>query len=159
MTIPTQADAAPIATSDDAHALCARLSGTTLDLLDVLERETDMLRRAKHQEIAALTTRKTMLSTQLARDTQRLRDNIVFLRTNAPDRLEALRDQHRVFSRALDVNGQALAAMRSVSEQLLKTIARQADDGRAGPDIYGKGAAYGARRDARPAAISVNTAL
>lgn len=159
MTIPTQADAAPIATSEDADALCARLSGITLELLDVLERETDMLRRAKHQEIAALTARKTMLSTQLARDTQRLRDNIVFLRTNAPDRLEALRDQHRVFSRALDVNGQALAAMRSVSEQLLKTIARQADDGRAGPETYGSGAAYGAPRTARPAAISVNRAL
>jgi hypothetical protein len=159
MTTRMHAEPEALASRADADALCARLSATTLDLLSLLERETEMLRRAQAQEIAGLVTHKTMLSTQLARDTQVLRDNLAFLRASAPEKLESLREEHRAFSRALDVNGQALAAMKSVSEQLLKAIARQAEEGRAGPDTYGKGAAYAASRAGRPAAISVNRSL
>lgn len=162
MSIPESA-ATPspsrIETAEDAERLCTSLLGTAAELIAVLDRETDLLRAGRPQEIVALHAHKSALSAALARDMGALRSHADFIRMAAPSRLEELRRQHNDLQRSLQANHDALAAMKSVSESLLRVIAAKAGERRAGPETYGADAVRPETRACAPAAISVDRRL
>ncbi|MGI9381596.1 MAG: hypothetical protein ACR2PO_00455 [Methyloligellaceae bacterium] len=148
-----------IETPEGAEALCARVLGTISDLVGVLDRETDLLRRNKPQEITALHVRKSALSTAMTHDMALLKRDADYIKMAAPDHIEAIKERQSLFQKSLAANYDALAAMRAVSESLLRTIADTVSARRSGPEVYGKGAEVSGMTPKRPAAISVDTTL
>lgn len=148
-----------IATSDEAKALCTRLLETSAELVDLLDRETAMLKQGKPGQISTIYVRKSALNTLLTHDMLAFRRDAEFISMAAPDEISALRDRHGQLQKSINSNQDALIAMKAVSESLLHTIAAKASSTVSGPEVYGKGANVSVGAPARPAAISVNTVL
>lgn len=148
-----------IETAEAARLLCARLLETSADLVDVLDRETAVLKQGKPSETAAIHVRKAALNAMLTRDMAAFRRDAEFITMAAPDEISALKEQHGQLQKSINANQDALVAMKAVSESLLHTIAARASAKVSGPEVYGKGASVSAAAPARPAAISVNTVL
>lgn len=144
---------------DAAEALCSRLMKTTAELIDLLDQETALLRRGGISELAALHMRKAALNATLMRDIARFRGDLVYLRATAPGRLAELKSRFQSFERTLETNQAALAAMRSISDSLLKAIAAKSASAQAGPEVYGKNAAAASTQPRRPTAISIDRTL
>ena len=161
MTPDTAPQDAParIATPEDADALCTRVLGTLSDLVGVLDRETDLLRKNRPQEITALHARKSALSTAMAHDMALLKRDVDYIKMAAPEQIEAIKERQSAFQKSLAANYDALAAMKAVSESLLRTVADAVGARRGGPEVYGKDAGLGGMTQSRPAAISVDTTL
>jgi hypothetical protein len=159
MTQPATPSAPRIDTPEAAERLCSRIAEAVSELVGLLDRETGLLRAGKPQDIVALHARKAALGNTLALDMDALRQDAEFVRMAVPGQIEALRAQQAAFERSLLANQEALAAMKAVSEALLRTIAGKAAERRAGPETYGKDAAIGVAPPLRPAAISVDRTL
>jgi len=148
-----------IETQAAAEALCTALQRTVAELVALLDRETGILRSGKPQDIAALQARKASLSAELARDMAALKHDAVFVKMAVPDRLDGLRHQQSVLQKSLDANQEALAAMKSVSEALLRTIAAKVAERRSGAETYREDAALAGGQAALPSALSVDRSL
>ncbi len=158
--LAAQEQAVPrVETAEAADALCVRLSETMTELIDVLVRETDLLKRGRPQDIAALHARKTALSAVMTSDMQLLARNTEFVKKAVPRRIAEIQDQHGNLQLSLSANQDALHAMKAVSEQILHTIAEKAGAKRSGPEVYGNNAGLAAPTPVRPAAISVDRSL
>ena len=146
-------------TAEAAAALCDRLMESTGDLVSLLERETGLLRRGKPHEITALQARKSALGALLTRDMALFRRDATFIRTAVPERLDAIKEQHLQLQNSLTANQDALSAMKAISESMLHTIAAKMDEGKSGPDIYGKDAGMIGKAAGRSSAISFDETL
>lgn len=144
---------------DSAEALCACLMKTAGELIDLLDQETAVLRRGGMTELAGLQMRKAALNATLMRDVARFRGDLVYLRAAVPGRLAELKSRFQSFERTLETNQAALAAMRSISDSLLKAIAAKSASAQAGPEVYGKNAAAACAQPRRPTAISIDRSL
>jgi hypothetical protein len=142
-----------------AEDLCTRVLQTTAELICVLERETDLLRKGDTQEFNSLIARKTSLSTTMMRDMTILNANASFISRVVPEQIELLKDQHAQFQRSLRINHEALGAVKAISENLLRTISNAAGSTKSGPETYGQTASMASVQASRPTAISVNRSL
>ena len=148
-----------LTTAEEADILCTRLLKTTGELIAVLERETADLRKARIDEIAALTLKKQTLSATIARDSNILRANADFIKTVVPQRIDQLREQEGHFHKSLNTNHDALSAMKAVSEGLLQTVANSVQKQKSGPQTYGRNATYKNSTGNQVGSISVDTTL
>ena len=101
---------------DDMIAITGRL-------IDLMDKEIEMLRSMRPQEIGALQKDKVSLALAYERHMQELREDPSMLTTAKP-RLKA--EFKRItgrFQEVLNENESALRAVKSVSEKLLNTIA------------------------------------
>ncbi len=156
---PNVQDIPETRTADAAQALCDRLMESTGDLVSLLERETALLRRGKPHEITALHARKSALGAILTRDMALFRRDAEFIRTAVPDRIGGIKEQHRQLQNSLTANQDALTAMKAISESMLHTIAAKLDEGKSGPEIYGKDAGMIGKPAGRTSAISFDESL
>lgn len=163
MTLNTEtsntADTPRISTPEAAQALCNRLLETSAELVDLLDRETAMLKQGKPSQISTVQVRKSALNALLTHDMMVFRRDAEFISMAAPDEIAAIKDRHGHLQKSINANQDALVAMKAVSESLLHTIASKASSTVSGPETYGKGASVSVGSPARPAAISVNTVL
>lgn len=158
--IAAQEEALPrIETAEAADALCVRLSETMAELIEVLIRETDLVKRGKLEEITALQVRKTALSTMLTHDMRQLAQDKDFVKAAAPNRIAEIQAQQGDLQQSLVANQDALHATKAISERILHTIAAKAGAQKAGPEVYGNTAGMAPSAPARPAAISVDRSL
>ncbi len=142
-----------------AEDLCTRVLQTTAELIGVLERETELLRKGDHQEFNSLIARKTSLSTTMMKDMTTLNANASYISQVVPEQIEILKDQHAQFQRSMRINHEALGAVKAISENLLRTISGAAGSIKSGPETYGKSAMVATATSARPTAVSVNRSL
>ncbi|MCF6199949.1 MAG: hypothetical protein L3J67_11260 [Hyphomicrobiaceae bacterium] len=142
-----------------AEDLCNRVLQTSAELIGVLERETEHLRKGDTQSINSLIARKTSLSTTMMKDMTTVNANASYISEVVPQQIELLKDQHAQFQRSLRVNQDALGAVKAISENLLRTISNAAGSTRSGPETYGRSAAMATNAAARPTAVSVNRTL
>ncbi len=142
-----------------AEALCTRVLQTTAELISVLERETEQLRKGDTQEFNSLIARKTSLSTTMMRDMTTLNANATYISQVVPEQIDILKDQHALFQRSLRINHDALGAVKAISENLLRTISNAAGSTKQGPETYGRTAAMATATPARPSAVSINRSL
>ena len=152
-------DVPPTGSAEAATALCDRLMESTGDLVSLLERETGLLRRGKPHEITALQARKSALGALLTRDMALFRRDADYIRTAVPERLDAIKQQHLHLQYSLTANQDALSAMKAISESMLHTIAAKMDEGKSGPDIYGKNAGMIGKPIGQTSAISFDESL
>lgn len=154
-----KAEAPRIETQEDAKALCKRLLETSAELVDLLDRETTMLKQGKPSQIGAVHVRKSALNALMTHDMNKFRRDAEYIQMAAPDEIEAIKQRHGQLQKSINANQDALVAMKAVSESLLHTIAAKANSTVSGPEVYGKGANLTIGTPGRPAAISVNTVL
>ncbi len=154
-----QSSAPRVDTPEAAERLCTRVMEMVAEMVALLDRETGLLRAGKPQDIVSLHARKSALGAALALDMDALRQDAEFVRMAVPERLEVLREQQAIFEKSLLANHDALTAMKSVSESLLRTIASKAGERRGGPATYGKNAAMAASHAGGPAPISLDRSL
>jgi len=141
----------------DARDLCAHADTALVRLVDILNRETTLLRTGHLRAAAELSAEKAVAAqdyTILARTVQR---EAARLKLDAPDDLERLHAHHESFATQMAENLRVLATARAVTEDLLTDVAR-AVGATESPRTYG---ARGAVNATNPAAsgLAVNRAL
>lgn len=153
----TAADRLTALESLEAPALCQRAGAALAELVDVMNRETVLLRAGHMDEAGALGADKTRLAedyVSLARAVQRAAPR---LKAEAPEGFAALRRGHEALATQMAENLKVLASARALSESILSDVARRAGQG-AGPRTYG---ASGKLPEAGQGAngLSINRAL
>ena len=108
----------------DPKDLCARTDAALTCLVDILSRETMLLRAGKLREAGELVSQKTVAAedyTVLARAVQR---QAARLEQAAPADLDRLRKRHESLATQMAENLRVLATARSVAEDLLEDVAK-----------------------------------
>ncbi|MEM7618991.1 MAG: hypothetical protein AAF228_00830 [Pseudomonadota bacterium] len=149
----------PIHNEEDSRTLCERLFEVTSDLIDVLDRETELVRKSKVKDFTALNVRKKALTNTLTQDMNSFKNNIEFIKQTNPDQIQKLKQQQDQFHRSLEINHKVLSAMKAVTEQMLHTISTRVSQKKSGPEVYGKDAGLRQSGKSANAAISVDTSL
>lgn len=128
--------------------LVERMTGLTASLMDVIERETEALHNRAQADIAKLQPEKTRLANEYAMDVQAVRGRKELLDRAPAERVTRLKASMIALDKALTLNGEALAAARSVSEGLIRMVANAMTE-KAAPTLgYGANAATTPRRAA-----------
>ena len=126
--------------------LVDRLLGLTSDLAAVIRKETELLRDRAQAEIAALQPEKARLANEYAMDVLAVRGHRNLLDRAPAERVSRLKASMAELDKALVLNGEALAAAKSVSEGLIRMVANAMSE-RTAPSLgYGPNAAASARR-------------
>ena len=127
-------------------ALVDRMTALAGELGAVIARETEALRNRNREEVADLQPEKTRLANEYAMDVQAVRARKELLDRAPAQSIARLKAGMTELDRLLAVNGEALAAARSVSEGLIRMVANAMSE-KAAPALgYGANAAAAPRR-------------
>ncbi len=141
----------------DPKDLCSRTDTALTLLVDILSRETMLLRAGKLKQAGLLAADKTVAAedyTVLARAVQRLAGRLA---EAVPDTLDRLKRRHDSLATQMAENLRVLATARAVAEDLLEDVAKSVGAQQA-PRTYGtSGAAPPSKATA--SGLSVNRAL
>lgn len=146
-------------TREEAQNLCLQLFNTTQELITLLDQETNLLRKAKTEQITPFHVRKDALTATLSHHMTKFKSNADLMRQLAPDELQSLQLQKSDFQKSLESNHAALSAMQAVSERILQTVATKLSKKQGGPEVYNAGGHVGNAGVTRRAAINIDTAL
>ena len=144
-----------LAALDDlpARDLIAFTDGTLRALVDVMNRETILLRAARHGDAMQLGAEKTRLAQDYVTYSRAVQRQLDRLKAEAPDDVALLKRGHERLATQMAENLRVIATVHSVTEDLLNDVA-QRDTNTARPKTYG---AAGER--STPAAPSGGIAL
>ncbi|MBX3506609.1 MAG: hypothetical protein KF895_14115 [Parvibaculum sp.] len=149
MSAPRRIPAETMAPAD----LADRMIAATAALAALIGQETEALRSRNREEVANLQAEKTRLANDYAMDVQSVRSRKELLDRAPAERVARLKAGMIELDRALALNGEALAAARSVSEGLIRMVADAMSE-RAAPTLgYGANAATAPRRTGGSAAV------
>jgi len=141
-----------------ATELCDRASVTLTALVDIMNKETVLLRTGHAREASTLTADKTQLAQDyvvLARAVQRQGAR---LSTEAPELLAQLRAHHESFATQMAENLRVLATAKSLTETLLTDVAKAVGQNNK-PHTYGANGRLPSNRPTTTQGLSVNRAL
>ncbi|WP_196257671.1 hypothetical protein [Pelagibacterium limicola] len=142
----------------DAATLCDRAETALAVLVEIMNRETTLLRAGHMREAAELTADKTKLAQDyvtIARAVQRVAER---LKAEAPLRVDALRRGHEALATQMAENLRVLATARNVTENLLADVARQVSAGQQ-PKTYSAPNAPARKPEEPLRGISIDRAL
>jgi len=144
-----------VANVAEARQLANELLEAMKALLELLERETALVRAGKIAEALRMDTQKAALSKRYVDSVTLLKGSHVFMKRATPDLLTALRRHHETFRAMLQVNLTVLATAHAVTEGVIRGVNTEVQRKRA-PSTY---TAAGLRatpnpRHAAPLAIS-----
>jgi hypothetical protein len=109
-------------TATEARKLAENLMEIMSALLEVIERETKLVRAGKLREALAFDTRKTDLSRRYADAIAELKVNQKYMTQVAPELLTALHRHHDTFRGMLQINLTVLATAHAVSESVVRGV-------------------------------------
>src|SRR3984893_4482555 len=142
-------------TAAEARKLAEDLLDVMSTLLDVIERETELVRAGKLREAMAFEPKKTELSRRYVRAVGYLKSSQKYLSETAPELLNTLHRHHDVFRAMLQINLTVLATAHAVSESIIRGVNTEVQS-RNIPNTYtaaGRRAAPGPR-NMTPIAVS-----
>src|SRR3569623_54568 len=127
-----------IAALDDlpARDLLAFTDGTLRALVDIMNRETTLLRAARHDEAGLLTADKTRLAQDYVIYSRAVQRQLDRLKAEAPRDLAGLKLGHEQLATQIAENLKVIATVRAVAENLLSDVATE-DARAARPKPYG----------------------
>jgi hypothetical protein len=145
----------PITTAADANELAVHYIAVMDALLDVVQRETELVRAGHLVQATALEPTKTELSRLYVADTLRLRANRPQLTKIAPDTMPELIRRHNEFRALLQINLTVLATAHAVSEGIVRGVSGELAR-KNSPQTYGASGRANAPnpRNAPPMAVS-----
>ncbi len=144
-------DARPVAAASigEAQALATRMVEVMESLLEVVERETELVRGGHLAEAITLKDQKGDLSRSYGDMIEQLKHSRTYLAENTPDLLAGLHRHHDMFRSILQVNLTVLATAHAVSEGIVRGVNAEVQL-RNIPDTY-----TAAGRRAKPGARNV----
>lgn len=121
---PRQAPASTptAATAIDPREISENLMDAMSGLLDVVERETELVRAGKLREAMALEPRKTDLSRRYVHVVAHLKASQDYMSQATPELLTTLHRHHDTFRAMLQVNLTVLATAHAVSESIVRGV-------------------------------------
>lgn len=131
VALPFQAIASP----EEASALCDRLEASMEELLAMISRETELVRKGQLVAAGELQPAKAELVANYVKDVQRVKDHSVVIGHMAGARAERMKKRHAEFRALLQINMAVLATAREVAEDLMRSVAREAGE-RQRPQTY-----------------------
>ncbi len=140
---------------DDLIAITSRL-------IDLMDKEIELLRSMRPQNIGALQKDKVNLALAYERHMQELRDDPSMLAAAKPDLKTELKRITGRFQEVLNENESAINAVKSVSEKLLTAIANAVTEQRGKAAAYSKEGVIGGNGGApgaKTAPITLNEQL
>jgi hypothetical protein len=143
-----------ISGATEAEACIREIGTVATRLAATLAAETELVRRAKLREAAALAPEKLAEISNYLVGLERLKANAVEVRRHAPRALSAFLERHAAFQSVVEANLIVLGTARTVSENLVRGIAEEVSRATR-PTTYGAGGTASAYRNAdRPIAVS-----
>lgn len=134
----------------------ADLLKITSRLIDVLEREIEMLRAMRPSEMQSLQQDKIMLAAAYESAIHALEADPAAAQLMAPSVRAELHEVTERFHRVLSTNEQALRAAREATNRMLKHIVAEAQKQQHGPATYGPASlAAAGRNSARRPGVSL----
>lgn len=109
-------------TAEGARKLADDLIAVMSALLDVIERETELVRAGKLREAMTFEKQKTELSRRYVNVVGSLKASQQFMSRAAPELLTTLRRHHDTFRAMLQVNLTVLATAHAVSENVVRGV-------------------------------------
>ena len=119
-----------------ARDLLAFTEGTLRALVDVMNRETTLLRAARHHEAGLLTADKTRLAQDYVIYSRAVQRQLDRLKAEAPRDLAGLKLGHEQLATQIAENLKVIATVRTVAENLLSDVASEVARA-ARPKTYG----------------------
>ena len=110
------------ASAADARKLAESLMDVMSALLQVIERETELVRAGKLKEAMKLEPQKTEMSRRYVSVVGQMKASQKYLSQQAPDLLKTLHRHHDVFRSMLQVNLTVLATAHAVSENIVRGV-------------------------------------
>jgi hypothetical protein len=107
---------------EQARKLAEDLLDVMSALLEVVERETELVRAGKLRQAMTLESQKAELSRRYVRTVGSLKASQKFLARMAPELLAALHRHHDTFRAMLQVNLTVLATAHAVSENVVRGV-------------------------------------
>jgi hypothetical protein len=118
-----KAPSAPATTTPaEARRLADGLMEIMTSLLEIVERETELVRAGNVRGAIALEGEKSDLSQKYVNAISKLKGSRDYLTQSAPDLLAALHRHHDVFRAMLQVNLTVLATAHAVSEGIVRGV-------------------------------------
>lgn len=112
-----------VATSEaEARKLAEELMEVMNTLLDVVERETELVRAGHLGQAMGFEPKKKELSNRYVKTVGSLKASQKFLSRTSPDLLAALHRHHDTFRAMLQVNLTVLATAHAVSENVVRSV-------------------------------------
>ena len=116
-----------LAALDDlpARDLIAFTEGTLRALVEIMNRETTLLRAGHHREAGGLSAEKTRLAQDYVSYSRAVQRQLDRLKTEAPDAVALLRHGHEQLATQMAENLKVVATVRAVTEDVLTDVAMQ----------------------------------
>ncbi len=108
-----------------ARDLIAFTEGTLSALVDVMNRDTTLLRSGRHRDAAALSADKTRLAQDYVSYSRAVQRQLERLEREAPDEVATLRHGHGRLATQMAENLKVIATAREVTEDILTDVATQ----------------------------------
>ena len=109
-------------TPAEARKLAETLMEVMSALLDVIERETELVRAGKIREAMSSESTKSELSRRYVNAVAHLKASHKYLTEKTPELLRSLHRHHDVFRAMLQVNLTVLATAHAVSENIIRGV-------------------------------------
>ena len=148
-----------IAALDDlpARDLIAFTEGTLRALVEIMNKETTLLRAGHHREAGTLSAEKTRLAQDYVTYSRAVQRQAERLKAEAPDAVTMLRTGHERLATQMAENLKVIATTREVTEDLLTDVAQQVARA-AKPKTYGAAGQLN-QTQAASGGITVNRSL
>jgi hypothetical protein len=145
----------PVTTAADANELAAHYITVMEALVEIIQRETELVRAGHLAQAAALEQTKTDLARLYIADTLRLRASQAQLAQISPQTMPELIRHHDSFRALLQINLTVLATAHAVSEGIVRGVSGELAR-KASPQTYGASGRTNAPdpRNAPPLAVS-----
>lgn len=119
---PAPSPSADISTPSEARRVAEGLMAIMGTLLDVVERETELVRGGNIREAMALESEKSEASRQYSQTIAKLTSSRDYLVQSTPELLTELHRRHDAFRAMLQVNLTVLATAHAVSEGIVRGV-------------------------------------
>lgn len=152
---PGPGQAAAITTEAEATAVMLEIRKLMVELCEIVEEETALVRAGRLSSAGKVADRKTDLARRFMTSATRVRASANYLARATPHLFNALRQQHEQFRAKLQVNLTVLATARAVSESILRGVSDELAK-RSTVQTYGASGRHQApaRRPTTPIAVS-----
>lgn len=114
-----------IASDAEARAVIGETGRLMIELSDIIEQETVLVRGGRLTSAARVAERKGELARAFMSHATRVRASTRYLARQTPALLAELRDQHEQFRSRLQINLTVLATARAVAEGILRGVSNE----------------------------------
>lgn len=159
---PAPENASPLqlalTSKNDGLAFLASARASMAQLIDILSRETTLLRAGQSFKAADLSQEKTTITQAYFQFVRAIQHNADLLNRLVPDELRAIRDSHQGLITQLSDNLRVIATAKTLSQDILNSVSSQIGQTQS-PQTYGASGRMGGNAQPPNGGLAINRAL